>query len=110
MVQEYVRRGDLKAVVEGKGVTKTYYISIDSLNALWERRNSGAKDTQNFARVTSKNELSEKSRDVVGEALGETLRMMVERLEARTAEDAGLRARLELTVQTESTLREARDR
>jgi hypothetical protein len=110
MVQEYVRRGDLEAVVEGKGVSKTYYISMDSLNALRERRNSGAKDAQHFAGVTSENEFSAKSREVVGEAVGETLRMVIERLEARTAEAADLRARLELTVQTESTLREALDR
>src|SRR4051812_42500521 len=38
MVQEYVRRGELQAIVEGKGVNKTYYVSIDSLSALRERR------------------------------------------------------------------------
>jgi hypothetical protein len=110
MGQEYVRRGNLEAVVEGKSVSKAYYISIDSLNALRERRNSEAKGAQYFARVTSENEFSEKSREVVGEAVGETLRMVIERREARTAEAADLRTRLELTVQTESTLREALDR
>jgi len=38
MVQEYVRRGELQAIVEGKGVNKTYYVSIDSLSALRARR------------------------------------------------------------------------
>ena len=27
MVQEYVRRGELRAIAEGKGVNKTYYVS-----------------------------------------------------------------------------------
>jgi excisionase family DNA binding protein len=42
MVQEYVRRGTLEALTEGEGVSKTYYVSIDSLNALRERRGRGA--------------------------------------------------------------------
>ncbi|MBA3388242.1 MAG: helix-turn-helix domain-containing protein, partial [Rubrobacter sp.] len=37
-VQSYVRRGELEAVVEGEGVEKTFFVSIDSLNALRERR------------------------------------------------------------------------
>src|ERR687898_983498 len=41
MVQEYVRRNRLEALTEGEGVSKTYYVSIDSLNALRERRGRG---------------------------------------------------------------------
>jgi hypothetical protein len=110
MVQEYVRRGDLEAIVDGEGVSKTYYVSIDSLNALRDRRKSETKDAQNFANVSREKESSAKSREVVGETIGETLRQIVERLEARTAEAADLRVRLELTAQAESTLREALDR
>jgi hypothetical protein len=110
MVQEYVRRGDLAAVVDGKGVSKTYYVSIDSLNALRDRRKPEVKDAQNFANVSRENESSAKSQEVVGETMGDTLRQIVERLEARTAEAADLRVRLELTDQAESTLREALER
>lgn len=110
MVQEYVRRGDLGAQVEGEGVSKTYYISIDSLNGLRERRRQEAKEPPASAVVSSekrdKANLGEASR----EAIGEALRHMLERLEARTAEAADLRVRLELTAQAESTLREALER
>lgn len=106
MVQEYVRRGDLEAIVEGEGVSKTYYVSIDSLNALRDRRKSETKDAQPFADVSWENESPAKPREV----FGETLRQVIERLEVRTAEAADLRVRLELTAQAESTLREALER
>ena len=110
MVQEYVRRGDLEAIVEGEGVSKTYYVSIDSLNTLRDRRKSETKDARHFASAAWENEPSAKSQEIIGETVGETLRRIVERLETRTAEAAELRVRLELTTQVESTLREALDR
>src|SRR5215210_943210 len=114
MVQEYVRRGDLAAQVEGKGVSKTYYISIGSLNGLRERRRQEAKETPASAAVSSekrnKANLTANLGEVSHGAIGEALRHMLERLEARTAEAADLRVRLELTAQAESTLREAVER
>lgn len=44
------------------------------------------------------------------ELVGEVLRQIIDRLETRTAEAADLRARLELTERTESTLRENLER
>jgi hypothetical protein len=43
----------------------------------------------------------------IGETIGAVLREAIERLEARTAEAAELKARLELMAQAESSLREA---
>ncbi len=37
-VQSYVHRGLLQARQEGEGVQKTFYVSIDSLNTLRDRR------------------------------------------------------------------------
>jgi len=51
-VQSYVRRGELEAVVEGEGVEKTFYVSIDSLNALREQRRREAEAAPNFADVS----------------------------------------------------------
>jgi hypothetical protein len=101
-VQGYVRRGLLEAQEQGQGVNKTFLVSIDSLNALHDRRRSEASEAAKFA---------EASADAVEEAnqytsAGEALRHAIERVEARTAEATELRIRLELTEQAQSTLHE----
>src|SRR5215210_2445797 len=101
-VQGYVRRGLLEAQEQGQGVNKTFLVSIDSLNALHDRRRNEASEAAKFA---------EASADAVEEAnqytsAGEALRHAIERVEARTAEATELRIRLELTEQAQSTLHE----
>lgn len=110
MVQTYVRREELEATVEGEGVTKRYYVSIDSLNALRERRRREAKDAPVRGEVSSGTKPTAHTESEPGEGVGEVLLRTIERLEARAAEAADLRARLELAAQTESTLREALER
>ncbi len=110
MVQEYVRRGRLEALTEGEGVSKTYYVSIDSLNALRERRGSEANTASRHGEVSSRLNDTSKHDGGSGEVVGEVLRETIERLEARAAESAELKARLELTAQAESSLREALER
>src|SRR5918995_993814 len=88
MVQEYVRRGRLEAFTEGEGVSKTYYVSIDSLNALRERREREANDAPQHEEVSPKPSNATKHEESPGEA-------------------AALKTRLELTAQAESSLREA---
>ena len=107
MVQEYVRRGRLEAFTEGEGVSKTYYVSIDSLNALRERREREANDAPQHDEVSPKPSNATKHEESPGEVVGEVLRETIERLEARAAEAAALKTRLELTAQAESSLREA---
>ncbi len=109
MVQEYVRRGKLEALTEGEGVSKTYYVSIDSLNALRERRGSEAAASRH-SEVSLRLNDTPKRGGSSGEVIGEVLREAIERLEARAAEAAELKARLELTAQAESSLREALER
>ena len=107
MVQEYVRRGRLEAFTEGEGVSKTYYVSIDSLNALRERREREANDAPQHDEVPQKVSNATKHEESPGEVVGEVLRETIERLEPRAAEAAALKTRLELTAQAESSLREA---
>ena len=109
-VQEYVRRGELEAFVEGEGVAKKYYVSIDSLTNLRERRRREAKVAPGIAGVSPWAERPEKAGEGSREALSELLRRAIERLETRTAEAADFRARLELTEKAESTLRESLER
>jgi hypothetical protein len=97
-VQSYVRRGLLEARDEGEGVNKRFLVSIDSLNALSERRRREAAETTKFAEASAEAESAANA--------GETLRHAIDRLEARTEEATELRIRLELTERAESTLRE----
>jgi excisionase family DNA binding protein len=120
MVQEYVRRGELEAYVEGEGVSKTYYVSIVSLHALRGRRGAAANhasSSDDEAPVSSavSNQAAKSRTNATkgaseGGEVGEVLRHVVERFEARTAEAAELKVRLELTTQAESTLRESLER
>jgi hypothetical protein len=101
-VQGYVRRGLLEAKEEGEGVNKRFLVSIDSLNALGERRRRDAEQAANFAEASPSVPSSAK----LATNTGEGLRHAIDRLEARTQEATELRIRLELTERAESTLRE----
>ena len=100
-VQTYVRRGLLEAQEEGKGANKRFFVSIDSLNTMLERRRGAASETAKFAEASAG---SEEAANLVANDR-EGLRHVVDRLEARTAEATELRIRLELTERAESTLR-----
>nr|MDQ3318499.1 helix-turn-helix domain-containing protein [Actinomycetota bacterium] len=100
-VQGYVRRGLLEAQEEGEGVTKRFMVSIDSLNALRERRSDEAVAAAEFAGTSAE---AEKAANLAANA-GEGLRHVVDRLEARTVEATELRVRLEITERAESTVR-----
>lgn len=107
-VRTYISRGELEAKVEGEGVEKTYIVSIDSVYALRDRRGpsrkSRHKSREKSARVSGSAEGAEDLADMVRELTSELIRS--------SAEAADLRARLELTERTESSLREdlARER
>ena len=101
-VQGYVRRGLLEAREEGEGVNKRFIVSIDSLNALRERRSGEAVAAEKFAEASAE---AEEAANIAANA-GEGLRHVVDRLEARTVEATELRVRLEITERAESTVRE----
>lgn len=105
-VQSYVRRGELEAIVEGEGVEKTFFVSIDSLNALRERRRlSGegapgrAGDASGVSAGTSATTNAEKGADELTPELIEVVQDLQYRL-------GRAEAQVELTARTESTLRE----
>jgi len=100
-VQGYVRRGLLEAREEGEGVNKRFIVSIDSLNALRERRSGEAVAAEEFAGASAE---AEEAANIAANA-GEGLRHVVARLEARTVEATELRVRLEITERAESTVR-----
>jgi hypothetical protein len=100
-VQGYVRRGLIEAREEGEGVNKTFLISIDSLNALRDRRSREVSKTAKFAAASAE---EERSAHLYANA-SEALRHAIERVEARTVEATELRIRLEITEKAESTLR-----
>jgi excisionase family DNA binding protein len=101
-VQGYVRRGLLEATEEGEGVGKVFFISIDSLNALRDRRSTEPSSPVEFAKTSAQTvETANTSLKT-----GEYLRHAIDRLEARTVEATELRIRLELTEQAQSTLQE----
>jgi DNA-binding transcriptional MerR regulator len=101
-VQAYVRQGLLEAREEGEGVNRRFLISIDSLNALLDRRKREADATANFAEASPQS--AEAARAFAN--TGEGLRHLIERLEARTAEATELRIRLEITERAQSALEE----
>jgi hypothetical protein len=98
-VRRYIDRGDLAGHVEEEGIKKAWLVSIDSLQMLRDRRGFAGHNREESAEVT-----------VVADSLAEVVDRMSDRLEARTAEAADARARLELTERAESTLREEHDR
>jgi hypothetical protein len=95
-VQTYIRKGLLQGKVEGEGVRRTWYVSIDSLNTLrTQRLAEGGAET-----------FREGSSEKVAEGIAEAMQNLSERLAEEAARAAEYRVRLELTERAESSLRE----
>ena len=99
-VLTYIHKGLLQGKVEGEGVRRTWYVSIDSLNALRARRMAEG-DAEVFR---------EGSADQVAEGIAEAMQNLAERLADESARAAEFRTRLELTERAESSLREDLER
>ena len=97
-----IQEGELEARLEGEGRDKRYFVSVSSLEALRDKRQSEGKLPLS-RRGTTENE-------DIGADLGQWVRELTARLETRAAENAELRTRLELTENADSTLREQLDR
>ncbi len=105
-VQSYVRRGELEAVVEGDGVEKTFYVSIDSLNALRERRRTSGEGAPEIAGPASGTSAAPGSTANVAQGTGELAPELVEVVQDLQYRLGRAEAQVELTARTESTLRE----
>ena len=94
-VRTYISRGILKAKVEGEGVEKAYSVDIDSLYALRDTRKSSGKGPREI-----------RAKSASAEDFAELIRDLTAQVVERSSEAADLRARLQLTERTQSTLEE----
>jgi hypothetical protein len=105
-VRTYINRGELDAKVEGEGVEKAYLVSVDSVYSLRNRRGhprkTRGKTRDISATLTQNAEYAEEITEMVRDLTAQLLRS--------SSEAADLRARLELTERTESSLREDLER
>ncbi len=97
-IQTYIKRGLLHGEPQGEGVKRTWYVSIDSLNALRAQRLAEGSIGENYR---------EDSAEGIAEGVAEAMRGLAERLASESARAAEFRTRWELTERTESTLRES---
>ena len=110
-VRNYILNEDLVARKETEGINERYLVSIDSLYALRDRRKDEGKLPGNRRRGSSRSEASaEGAAELVRETAVDMLRETLASLETHIAQNAELRARLELTERAESTVREERGR
>ncbi len=130
-IRDYIRSGKLTGRPEGEGVEKTWYVSIDSIYALREERRQKMRSGDAADRRVEEALTDDSAAELPGGSAAEDaaerggggsasaplppdhtdiLREALLRLDSRAAEVGDLRARLELTAQAESTLREALER
>lgn len=105
-VQSYVRRGELEAVVEGEGVEKTFYVAIDSLNALRERRRLSGEGASGSAGIASSASADSGIPPNAAKEAGELAPELIEVVQDLQYRLGRAEAQVELTARTESTLRE----
>jgi uncharacterized protein (DUF342 family) len=106
-VRNYIMNGDLIARKEEEGISERYLVSVDSLYALRDRRKQAGKLPRNFRRTSSR---QEETTELVRKTAVDMLRETLASLETHIAQNAELRARLELTERAESTVREELER
>lgn len=106
-VRNYILNGDLVARKETEGINERYFVSVDSLYALRDRRKQAGKLPGNRRRASSR---QEDSAELVRETAVDMLRETLASLETHIGQNAELRARLELTERAESTVREELER
>jgi glutamyl/glutaminyl-tRNA synthetase len=106
-VRNYILNGDLVARKEEEGISERYLVSVDSLYALRDQRKQAGKFPENRRRASSR---QEEPAELVRETAVDMLRETLASLETHIAQNAELRARLELTEGTESTVREELER
>jgi hypothetical protein len=110
-VRNYILNGDLAARKEKEGINERYVVSVDSLHILRDRRKQEGKLRGNIRDASRRSEGStEGTAAVVKEIAVDMLRETLASLETHIAQNAELRARLELTERAESTLHEELER
>ena len=110
-VRNLITTGALSARKEVEGINERYLVSVDSLYALRDRRKNQGKSRGNIRQMSARSETSgESAAEAVRGTAVDMLRETLASLETHIAQNAELRARLELTEKAESTLREELER
>lgn len=98
-VRWHIEQGNLVAKTEGEGVKRSWLVSIDSLQAYRDARQSTGDSPRG-------NRAFEVSAETAAESLGNPIRELADRLAEEAARAAEYRVRLELTEQAQSSLEE----
>jgi predicted nuclease with TOPRIM domain len=110
-VRNLITTGELSARKEVEGINERYLVSVDSLYALRDLRKSQGKSRGNVRQRSARSETpGETTAEAVRGTAVDMLRETLASLETHIAQNAELRARLELTEKAESTLREELER
>ncbi len=110
-VRNYIFDGALVARKEKEGINERYFVSVDSLHALRDRRKQEGKIQARSRRASRQSEAAaevaaEDAAEEVRKTAVDMLRETLTSLEMHMAHNAELQARLELTERAQSTLRE----
>ena len=98
-VRWHIEHGNLVAKPEGEGVRRTWLISIDSLQAFRDARQSAG----NLPRT---DRAAVEDANIAAQSLGNPIRELADRLAEEAARAAEYRVRLELTEQAQTSLEE----
>jgi hypothetical protein len=98
-VRWHIERGNLDAKAEGEGVRRSWLISIDSLQALRDSRQSAATSPGGYRAEAE-------GADIAADSPGNAIRELADRLVEEASRASEFRVRLELSERAESTLRE----
>jgi Helix-turn-helix domain len=98
-VRWHIEQGNLQAKPEGKGVRRTWLVSIDSFHAFRNARQATEESPQ-------PSQGQAEPVDIAAESLGNAIRDLADRLAEEAARAAEYRVRLELTERAQSTMRE----
>jgi DNA-binding transcriptional MerR regulator len=98
-IRWHIEQGNLVAKPEGEGVRRSWLVSIDSLQAFRNSRQSAGE-------MPRSNRTFEEGQEIAAESLGNPIRTLADRLAEEAARAAEYRVRLELTEQAQSSLGE----
>jgi Helix-turn-helix domain len=98
-VRWHIDKGNLEAKPEGEGVKRTWYVSIDSLQAFrYSRQDAGG--------LPRSNRVASGYAEIATDIPGNPIRELADRLAEEAARAAEYRVRLELTEQAQTSLEE----
>ena len=98
-VRWHIEHGNLVAKPEGEGVRRTWLVSIDSLQAFRDARQSAGNLPRTYRAAV-------RDAHIAAEGFGNPIRELADRLAEEAARAAEYRVRLELTEQAQTSLEE----